>query len=388
MAEPAATTQVDYTALYYGEQDRTQVFEPIVRATRLFGDGQSLSAQLGIDVITGASPSGALPSGAVQTMTTPSGRVITVPAGQIPLTKFQDHRVGLDGEWQKPWGSIVTTTLGGHASREKDYQSLGVNGKVSVDLMQHLVTVTAGGAYNDDSVFPVGGTPAGLSDGSEVSNRANSKRVKSVLFGVSRVLTRRWIMSVDGTRTYENGYLTEPYKVISLVSPFNGLPVDQLTDNRPSTRTRSSALLSSVYHLRNDIIYTSYRYYWDTWSVRSNTADLKYRHDLKEGWYAEPHVRFYRQSAASFYTIGLSTILAPPEYATADYRLGRLTTLTLGANFGFRLGDSPAQWTLRAEYIRQKGDSSQTNADGVQSRFDVSPTINTFTAVVGYSFNF
>jgi hypothetical protein len=143
-----------------------------------------------------------------------------------------------------------------------------------------------------------------------------------------------------------------------------------------------------VYHLSNDILYTSYRYYWDTWSVRSNTLDLKYRHDFQEGWYVEPHARFYRQSAASFYTIGLSTILRPPEYATSDYRLGRLTTLTLGATFGFRLGDKPAQWTLRTEYIRQKGDSAPANDDGVQSNFDLSPAINTFTAVVGYSFNF
>lgn len=387
-AESPATTQVDYSTLFYGEQDRTQVFEPVVRATRLFGDGQSISAQLGLDVITGASPSGALPSGTVQTMTTPSGRMVNVPAGQIPLTKFQDHRVGLDGEWRKPWGSNFTTTLGGHASREKDYQSLGLNGKVTADLLQHLFTVTAGGGYSDDSVFPVGGTPMGLSDGSEVSNKANAKRVKSVLFGVSHVLTRRWIVSVDGTRTYENGYLTEPYKVISVVSPFNGLPIYTLTDNRPASRTRSSALLSSVYHLSNDILYTSYRYYTDTWDVRSNTFDLKYRHDLSEGWYFEPHARFYRQTAASFYTIGLSTILRPPEYATADYRLGRLKTLTLGTTVGFHIGDSPSEWTLRAEYIRQKGDTQGGEQNGVQSHFDLTPTINTFTAVLGYSFNF
>ncbi|HXO21373.1 MAG TPA: DUF3570 domain-containing protein, partial [Thermoanaerobaculia bacterium] len=364
-------------------------FEPIVRATRLFADGQSLSAQLGIDVITGASPSGALPSGTVQTMTTASGRTVTVAAGGIPLTKFSDHRAGLDGEWQKPWGKYVISTLGVHASREKDYQSLGVNGKLSAELLQRLVTVTVGGGYNDDSVFPVGGTPIGLSDGNEVSNRANAKRVSTLLFGVSRILTRRWMMGLDGSRTFENGYLTEPYKVISLFNPFDGEPTgDVLTDNRPSTRTRSSALLSSVYHLPHDIVYASYRYYWDTWGVRSNTLDLKYRYDLKDDWYLEPHARLYHQTAADFFTIGLSSFLAPPEFATADYRLGQLTTLTIGTNFTFRLGANPALWTLRAEYIRQSGDSSPPNAIGVQRSLNLSPTINTFTAVVGYSFNF
>jgi hypothetical protein len=389
MAESNATHQIDYTGLYYGESGRVQVYEPIVRATRLFGDGQSLSAQLGIDVITGASPSGALPSGSVQTLTTASGRVVTVAAGAIPLTRFQDHRAGLDGEWQKPWGRLFTSTIGVHASREKDYQSLGITGKVAAELLQKLVTVTAGAGFNDDSVFPVGGTPVGLSDGSEVSKGKNSKRVSNVLLGVSRILTRRWMMSLDGSRTFEKGYLTEPYKVISLVSPFDGEPTgDVLTDNRPSTRTRTSALLSSVYHFTHDIGYASYRYYWDTWGIRSHTVDLKYRHDLKDDWYLEPHVRYYRQSAADFFTVGLSTLLAPPEFATSDYRLGQLTTLTIGANFAFHAGANPAQWTLRAEYIRQAANSSPPNVAGVERSFDSFPAINTFTAVVGYSFNF
>ncbi|HTQ81052.1 MAG TPA: hypothetical protein VMM92_13720, partial [Thermoanaerobaculia bacterium] len=69
-------------------------------------------------------------------------------------------------------------------------------------------------------------------------------------------------------------------------------------------------------------------------------------------------------------------------------RLGQLTTLTLGAAFAFRLDESPGLWTVRAEYIRQSGDSSPPNAVGVLRTLDLAPTIQTFTAVVGYSFNF
>lgn len=389
MPDSGATNQLEYTGLFYGEQGRTQVYEPLVRATRLFGDGQRISAQLGIDVITGASPSGALPSGSIQTTTTPSGREVTVPANGIPKTKFDDRRFGLDGEWQKPWGKLVTSTVGFHASREKDYQSLGLSGKVSAEILNRRVTVTAGGGYNRDSVFPVGGTPIGLSDGTEVTDHANAKRVKSVLFGISHVLTRRWLVAFDGTRTFETGYLTEPYKVISLTNPFNGEPTgDVLTDNRPSTRTRSSALASSVYHLKHDILYASYRYYWDTWGVRSNTYDLKYRYDLENDGYLEPHVRYYHQTSADFFTAGISSLLRPPDFATSDYRLGELATFTIGASYAFRLGDNPSLWTLRAEYIRQVGDHSPPGVSGDEAHLDLYPTIQTFTAVVGYAFNF
>lgn len=388
-ADSTPATTVDYTTLFYGEQGRAQVVEPLVRATRLFSDGESLSLQLGIDVITGASPSGALPLGSVQTTTTPSGRVTTSAADAIPVTEFSDRRFGLDGEWRKPLGRFFTSTIGAHASREKDYQSLGVDGKISVDLMQRLLTVTAGGSVDDDSVFPVGGTPIGLSDGSVLSGEANPKRVTNLLLGVSRVLTRRWMVGLDASHTDEHGYLTEPYKVLSLMDPDTGVPVGQLTDKRPSTRTRSSLLASSVYHLTQDVLYTSYRYYTDTWGVRSNTLDLQYRHDLgKDGGYVEPHARFYRQTAANFYTIGLVDGAPLPQFATSDYRLGPLTTLTLGTTYAFHFGAVPGLWTLRAEYIRQAGDSSPPNAIGVQRRFDLAPTINTVSLVAGYSFNF
>ena len=272
---------MDVTSLLYGEQGRTQVVEPLVRFTHLMGDGESLSAQIGIDIITGASPSGALPSGVVQTHTSASGRTITDPAGEIPLAPFHDHRLALEADWQKPLSRFVTSNLGGHYSREKDYQSLGADGKISIDVLRRLFTLTLGGGVSHDTVFPVGGTPLGLSDGSVVQSGSNAKDVSNVLLGVSRVLNRRWVVAINGTRTSERGYLTEPYKVISIMDAETGMPIAELTDKRPSTRARSSILFSSVYHLTDDVLHTSYRYYWDSWNVRSHTFDIKYRHDLR-----------------------------------------------------------------------------------------------------------
>jgi Protein of unknown function (DUF3570) len=387
-ADSDATDRVDFTSLLYGEQSRTQVIEPVVRFTHLLSGGQSISAQLGIDVITGASPTGALPSGTVQTRTSASGRTITSPAGALPTAPFRDRRISLDGEYKRPFGRFVTSTLGGHFSREKDYQSLGASGQISTDLMRRLLTITVGGGVSRDTVFPVGGTPAGLSDGILVHSGSNAKNVSNVLLGASRILSRRWMVAATATETFERGYLTEPYKLISLENALTGAPVGTLTDKRPSTRNRSSVLLSSVYHLSDDVLYTSYRYYWDTWSVRSHTIDLKYRHDLDEGMYLEPLLRYYQQSAARFYTVGLVQGSPLPDFATSDYRLGRLQTITVGGTFGFRPFDTPGEWTLRAQYMRQAGDSSPPSAIGIQRRFDLSPPINIFAVVVGYSFNY
>lgn len=122
----------------------------------------------------------------------------------------------------------------------------------------------------------------------------------------------------------QSGYLTEPYKLISLMDPATGVPVGQLTDQRPTSRSRNSLLASSAYHFTRDILYSSYRYYWDSWDVQSHTLDFKYRHDLADDWYVEPDPRFYQQSAANFYVGGLVDGAPLPAFATADYRLGDL----------------------------------------------------------------
>ena len=77
-ADAAPTNTVDVTTLVYSE--RITVVEPTVRFTRLYPDGRSFHGQVIIDSITGASPTGALPSGITQTVTSASGHVRTISA--------------------------------------------------------------------------------------------------------------------------------------------------------------------------------------------------------------------------------------------------------------------------------------------------------------------
>jgi hypothetical protein len=382
------TNQLDLTGLLYGEAHRVRVTEPTARFTRLYPDGHSYFAQLGIDAITGASPSGALPTGQSQTVTSASGNVQTVRADEIPQTVFKDTRVVLDGGWDKPLGRL-STGVGGHFSREKDYESLGATGKFSIDFDHRLTTLTMGAGFNHDGVFPVGGTRAGLADPSVViGTGSNSKQVTTGMIGVSRILTRRWMMGFNASRTYEQGYLTEPYKVLSVVDGATGLTTGQLTDSRPGTRNRTSVLANSVYHLSEDVFYSSYRYYWDDWGVRSHTFDLKYRHELENETYVEPHLRYYAQTGADFFRFGLIQGAPLPDFATSDYRLGPLRSVTLGATIGFRPPGSSGEWSVRAEYIGQYSDGHPKDAVGVQRQYDLYPTVNTGSLVIGYTLGF
>lgn len=388
-AAPEPKWQFDASGLLYGENGRTDVVEPTARITRLFPGGQSLSATFGIDVVTGASPTGAIASTRIQTTTTPSGNVRTQQTGTIPTTTFRDTRTSLDLEWTRPYGGWLSTTFGGHVSREKDYQSLGGNGKVSLSLMRGLTTLSVGGSTNSDEVTPSGGTRAPFTDGTVIAGTgANAKHSTTGVLGISRVLSRRWMVGVDLSHTLERGYLTEPYKVLSMVDPVHGDETGQLTERRPSTRRRTSVLVSSVYHLEKDILYASDRYYRDDWGIQSHTADIRYRHELEKARYVEPHVRYYFQSRANFFRYVLVAGADLPEYASADYRLGALRTFTVGGTYGFRIPNAPGEWAVRAEYMRQWGDGHPPEAIGNERNVDLAPPLSIGSVVVAYSVQF
>ena len=377
--------RVEGSTLLYAEQQRTTILEPVARITRLFADGQSLTAQFSLDLMTGASPTGANPAGVVQTTTSPSGHATTTPADALPTSTFKDNRGALDLTWAKPVGRF-TPTLGGHFSLEQDYRSFGLQGSLAADLNQKLTTVTVGGSRDQDRVTPLHGIVNGLSGSDAVIADAADKRVSTALVGVTQVLTRRWLMGVNLSRTWEDGYLTEPYKVLSLLDPVTGIETAEVREKRPGTRRRQSVQVNSAYHLTSEVLSLSFRRYEDDWGVHSNTYDVRYRVPQGEDAWFEPHLRMYSQTAARFFRQGLRADRPLPEYGSADQRLGRLRTLTLGATYGFKVSGSPGEWYVRAEYMRQSGEAHPADAIGIQRTFNQSPSLNVALLVVGWSF--
>jgi hypothetical protein len=255
--------------------------------------------------------------------------------------------------------------------------------------MHRLTMLTVGGGVNHDGVSPKGGTYAQLDSTRQlVSNESNPKDVTTTLLGLSRILTRRWMVGMTASRTMETGFLTEPYKVVSVMDPSTGYPIGKFTEKRPTRRTRQDLLTSSVYHLSRDIIYLTHRYYWDDWGVRSNAYDVKYRLELPQESFVQPHARFYSQTAADFYTAGFVQGQALPTFASSDERLGALRTLTLGATYGFHIPYQPGEFTVRAEYVRQWGPAHPPGVVGVQRGYDLFPGENIGSFLAGYSVQF
>lgn len=392
--DAAPKYQLDASGLLYGEQGRAKVVEPVAKLTRLFGNGASLGAQFTLDVITGASPTGARPTTSVQTITNASGTSSTVQANQLPVTAFHDRRMAGDIDWTQPIGALFNAITSAHASVEKDYNSMGAGETFSLDTFHRLITWSLGGSFSHDLVYPVGGTPVGLTSGGQFTGVArNPKDVTSLMTGVSRILSRQWMVALNATSIYERGYLTEPYKVVSILDPATQNPISFLTENRPDRRQRYNVTGSSVYHLLDDVFYASYRYYWDDWQLTSHTVDLRFRHELGNDSFLQPHLRFYTQSAAKFFTLGLVQGAPLPDYASSDQRLSHFNSVTLGLTYGFKPRGYPGEWTVRAEYIAQFQKVNLTPAEGadgepVQTAPDAFPLLNIGTLTAGYSLSF
>jgi hypothetical protein len=386
---------IDTAVLFYSETDRVSAVEPVISATKTLEGDRTWNIKLVVDTLTGATPSGASPSDQVQTFTSPSGEAFAeIPAGEIPLDdSFKDTRGALSTQYVTPLTNTLKFSGGVAYSQEYDYQSFGINANLAKDFNQRNTTLSAGLALASDTVKPVGGKPIPLAemqltlgDDSSKDGADDSKTVTDFLVGVTQVISPTWLAQFNYSLTQQSGYLNDPYKVVSLLDS-TGLPESYRYESRPDSRTKHSLFLrSKSHHGKDNVLDVSYRYHTDDWGIDSHTIDTRFRWQLNEHNYLEPHLRYYQQSAADFYTQGLDASLDLPVEASADSRLGEFTGLTFGAKYGY-LFDTDKEINFRIESYQQTGDNQILPGD-LQNRYDIYPDLDAIIVQVGYSFKF
>ena len=383
---------VDTAVLLYSESDgRVEAFEPVINATRDLGDDESLSFKLVLDSLTGSSASGAVPSTQVQTFTRPSGRgTYRVDPNETPLDpSFKDTRLAFSMNWEKPVDRNNRRNLGFNISTEYDFTSISANALWQRDTNQKNTTWSYGINVEVDEIDPVGGPPEPLTslDDQNKQSGTESRTVVDLLFGVTQVIDRSSLFQVNLSLSEADGYMTDPYKLVSVVDNTTGEPVDQLFESRPDSRSRQSVYTKYKKMLSNKDIFTaSYRFMTDDWGIDSNTFDFSYRFAFDNGYYIQPRLRIYQQSEADFYNYFLRTG-ENPDHASADYRLGAMEATTIGFKFGKNI-DQQHAWSLRLELYQQTGEGSPSEAFGQLDQQDLYPDVEATIVQFNYSFQF
>lgn len=400
-AQELAPWEVDTSLLVYSESDgRVRDTSLNARARKEVKEEKFLDLTLAIDSLTGASPSGATPANVVQTFTSPSGESeYAVSAGAQALdTSFLDTRTALSATWTLPVTRLALLSVGASLSDEYDYTHTGVNARLARDFNNRNTTLSFGVALANDTIDPVGGSPApltpmlGLAPTSKLGDQ--SKDVTDWLIGVTQVLSRHTIVQLNYSLSQSDGYLTDPYKILSVVDPVTGNPVAgplgsgrfrYLYERRPETRDKQSVYALLKHDFDGDVLETSYRYMTDDWGVDSHTFDVRYRWSFGADRYLQPHVRFYQQTAADFYRTVLFDGEPLPAFATADHRLGEFDGLTVGLKYGQPTARG-GEWSARIEYYTQSGNASPGSAVGSLANLELYPDLNALIAQFSYKF--
>ncbi len=393
--------QIETSGLLYSESDsRVSAVEPVVSARKEFADEHYLNLKLVVDALTGATPSGALPSNSVQTFTRPSGNgSYTIQPGELPLDNtFHDTRVALSANWEQPLSDRLRGQTGVNFSQEYDFTSLGVSGNLARDFNDRNTTFSAGINLENDWIKPEGEIPtpfAAMQPEGAVQARGDSSDSKTVvdfLFGVTQVINARTVMQLSYSISQADGYLTDPFKILSVVEDATGdlVATDAYRfENRPDKRSKQSLYWQTNYRLDRDRISFSYRYFWDDWDIKSHTLDLSYRWNFAENQFIEPELRYYQQTQAEFYEPLLlaSDVLNDtlPEFASADQRLAEFNAVTVGVKYQRQLANNQ-HWNARLAMYQQSGEGSPDGVFGSNAQFDLFPSLTAVIAQVGYGF--
>lgn len=404
-AEETDEWQFDSAFLLYSEADRVTATEAIIAGTKVFDNDEILSLKLTVDALTGASANGAVAQPNAQTFTRPSGNgQYVTPPGETPLDDtFHDTRVQLNAQWTQPLADNITGSVGGHFSKEYDYLSLGVNGNLAYDFNKKNSTISMGLSYFQDTFSPEGGIPKAHSsmlvgdssspewDAEFAKTRigdSDDKSTTDILVGFTQVINRRMITAFNYSYSMVDGYLTDPFKVVSVLNT-EGLAQDYIYESRPDSRVKQSTFMQAKYNFDDSLLNTvadiSYRYMWDDWGIDSHTIDTRFTVPVGATSYIEPHIRFYQQGAADFYQPYIIDEQAPIGFVSADYRIGEMTAVTIGSKYGVVLNDGN-ELSFRLEYYRQTPTNAGFTDPNALNGQDIYPVVEAIIAQVSYSF--
>jgi len=408
VSAPSRAVEVETAVMVYSEADRVAALEPVIRMTHALSPTRTLGLKLVLDTLTGASPNGAVPSTQAQTFTRPSGNSsYTAPPNTTPLDDaFSDRRGELDLSLEQRYGLLTRASYGVHGSVEQDYLSGGASLVIKREYDRRNRLLTLGLSVGLDSVRPQGGAPAALTEmaapgeGEDDDLREDDegegggselKTTADLLLGLTQIVDRSTVLQLNYSACRASGYLSDPYKFVSVVQSGLGTapgePLRQLYEGRPDTRLKQSLYGRVKRHLGRDILDLSYRYLWDDWGIRSQTAELHYHLRAWEALGIEPQLRWYTQTAADFYRHSLVDGEVLPADASADPRLAALTAWTYGLKLRHRLA-SGHELSLRGELYRQGGEDHPADAIGQLRRQDLFPDLEAFMIQLAYRFDF
>lgn len=345
---------------------------------------------------------------------TPTGEAPATGSNVLPMSRVEDIRRAATLDFSFRYGRNTSTPTFTY-SEESDYISRGLGLTHSIDFNQKNTTLVLGAAHNFDSVK---GGPV---------KTFEQKGATDFLIGINQILTPTTVFTANLTLGYSDGYLADPYRIVSFILPDSPDPIFSdpsqtipSSESRPGHRFKQAGFFSLTQAIKplHASVEAEYRLYHDDWGILANTVSLTWFQKLGKWITLSPNIRYYRQTEADFYAAafrGLSfsqyasgtqvafqsgffyafaddpAFPAPgdpafvivdsparPSYYSADYRLSELEAWTFGIGAQLRIME---RFTIDAAFKRYE----MNGLDGITPA-SAYPSANVFTIGCGLWF--
>lgn len=184
----------------------------------------------------------------------------------------------------------TTMTANYTSSVESDFDAKTYSFGVSQDMFGDLTTLSLSYSYGEDVV--------GRSDDINFS-RDNRRQQYGV--GLTQILTRNLITTLNFETITDEGFLNNPYRSVRFADSSNALGYSYEPELYPSTRTTNALGLRARYFLPwRAAIQGEVRGFTDTWGITSFTSSLTYVQPWKD-WTFEIKYRVHDQTGADFF---------------------------------------------------------------------------------------
>ena len=324
-----AEDHADVKASYFLEpasQQRLHVIRPQADVSVDLGRPVSLDLGYDADIVTGATPRTYSHIDALSAATSFSDVRHAVHAG----LEYRTGLVTLDGSYSYAF--------------EHDYRSHVVDVGARVDLLGKNTTLALAYSHNFDSVCDVdnrGATPLSrqaLETSDNCFKEVKGMAVEPLAIDAyqaswTQIVTPRILFQIVAALEVLDGFQSNPYRRVRL---FDGAAEAQ--EAEPLLRQRWSAtgrLRWAVPQLRASVGAEG-RFYWDTWGIKSGTAELDVESHVTSALTVRLRGRFYQQGRAVFYrdageTLSYEAVGPVGQYFTGDRELSPFRDWLLGA---------------------------------------------------------
>ncbi|MBS1522398.1 MAG: DUF3570 domain-containing protein [Bacteroidetes bacterium] len=231
--------------------------------------------------------------------------------------------------------------IGAYYSGEYNYKSLGAdihfsqktadkNGEFTAKFQGYFdqVKMIYPSEFIPKSTTTIITSASGTTEEGHRANIPSSPRnTYSASFGYSQIINSRMqvMFLVDGVA--QNGYLGLPFHRVYFNTGKDTI------EHLPSNRFKLPVGVRLNYFLGDNIILRSYyRYYMDSWGVKSNTAGLETAIKITPFFSISPFYRYYDQTAAKYFA-PYETHSPTDQYFTSNYEYAQFHANFYGVGF-------------------------------------------------------